>query len=149
MRKKFSEVIFLAYVQVPKDMTEVQTRLILNLTKRQVVCFGIAAAVGVPVYIMANNALGSTAAMMLMIVTTLPAFFFAIYKKDGIPAEKFILLVFRQKFFYPPIRTKPKTGKEREHGKKASATGKKATRKSTQSGGKRKASQKRQARSQA
>lgn len=130
----------MAYVQVPKDMTEVQTRLIMNLTKRQVICFGIAAAVGIPVYIAANSAFGSTAAMMLMIATTLPAFFFAIYKKDGIPAEKFILLVIRQKFFYPPIRTKKGLRKgvnDARKPKKASPASGTAASKPKTSGGKR------------
>lgn len=113
----------MAYVQIPKDMTEVQSRLILNLTKRQVICFSIAGAIGVPVYLAANSAFGSTAAMMFMIATTLPAFFFAIYKKDGIPAEKFILLVLRQKFFYPPIRRKPGLRKGDSHARKQKKAG--------------------------
>ena len=96
----------MAYVQIPKDMTEVQSRLVLNLTKRQVVCFGAAAVIGIPVYISANSLFGSQAAMMLMIVTTLPAFFFALYKRSGLPAEKYLLVVLRQKYFYPQHRKK-------------------------------------------
>jgi len=134
----------MAYVQVPKDMTEVQTRLVLNLTKRQVICFSVAAAVGIPVYITANNAFGSTAAMMFMIFTTLPAFFFAIYKKDGIPAEKFILLVLRHKFFYPPIRIKHGKGvvKNVRKQKTASATSGTIANKSKKSCGERKTNKK-------
>ena len=95
----------MAYVSVPKDMTEVKTRLIMNLTKRQVVCFGIAAAIGAPLFISLRGVMGNTGAMMLMIAAVIPAFFFAIYSKDGvIPAEKYLLLVLRQKFFYPKIR---------------------------------------------
>ena len=33
----------MAYVPVPKDLTKVKSKFILNLTKRQVVCFGIGA----------------------------------------------------------------------------------------------------------
>jgi ABC-type uncharacterized transport system permease subunit len=80
-----------AYVSVPKDMTEVKTRLIMNLTKRQVICFGAAAAVGVPLFLAFKEMLGNTGAMTLMIAAVIPAFFFAIYSKDGvIPAEKFL-----------------------------------------------------------
>ena len=95
----------MAYVSVPKDMTEVKSRLIMNLTKRQVICFGAAAAIGVPLFLTFRGIIGNTGAMTLMIAAVIPAFFFAIYSKDGvIPAEKFILLVLRQKFFYPKIR---------------------------------------------
>ncbi|MCL2604153.1 MAG: PrgI family protein [Defluviitaleaceae bacterium] len=95
----------MAYVSVPKDMTEVKTRLIMNLTKRQVVCFGAAAAIGVPLFLSFRGMLGNTGAMTLMIAAVIPAFFFAIYNKDGvIPAEKFLLLILRQTIFYPKIR---------------------------------------------
>ena len=95
----------MAYVSVPKDMTEVKTRLIMNLTKRQVICFGAAAAVGAPLFLIFKDVIGNTGAMVLMIAAVIPAFFFAIYNKDGvIPAEKFLLLVLRQMFFYPKIR---------------------------------------------
>ena len=95
----------MAYVSVPKDLTEVKTRLILNLTKRQVICFGAAAVIGVPLFLTFKGLLGNTGAMTVMVAAVIPAFFFAIYSKDGvIPAEKFILLVLRQLFFYPKIR---------------------------------------------
>jgi len=95
----------MAYVSVPKDMTEVKTRLIMNLTKRQVICFGAAAAIGVPLFLSLRGAMGNTVAMTVMVAAVIPAFFFAIYNKDGvIPAEKFLLLVLRQKFFFPKVR---------------------------------------------
>lgn len=40
----------MAFVSVPKDLTKVKNKIIFNLTKRQLICFGIAAAVGVPFY---------------------------------------------------------------------------------------------------
>ena len=86
-------------------MTEVKTRLVMNLTKRQVICFGAAAAIGVPLFLGFRGVIGNTGAMTLMIVAVIPAFFFAIYSKDGvIPAEKFLLLMLRQMIFYPKIR---------------------------------------------
>jgi hypothetical protein len=95
----------MAYVSVPKDLAEVKTRLVFNLTKRQVICFGAAAVIGVPLFLTFRGVLGNTGAMILMIAAVIPAFFFAIYSKDGvIPAEKFLLLVLRQMFFYPKIR---------------------------------------------
>ena len=36
------------YVNVPNDLSKIQDKRLLNLTKRQLVCFGSAALVGVP-----------------------------------------------------------------------------------------------------
>ena len=44
------EVNLYAYVPVPKDLTKVKTKLAFNLTKRQLICFSLAALVGLPVY---------------------------------------------------------------------------------------------------
>ena len=38
----------MAYVPVPKDLTKVETKVMFNLTRRQLVCFTAGALVGVP-----------------------------------------------------------------------------------------------------
>lgn len=40
----------MAYVPVPKDLTKVKTKVAFNLTKRQLVCFGGGALIGVPLF---------------------------------------------------------------------------------------------------
>ena len=45
----------MAFVSVPKDLTKVKNKIILNLTKRQLICFGLAAAVGVPFYFLTRE----------------------------------------------------------------------------------------------
>ena len=55
-------------VYIPKDLTQVQNKVMFGLTRRQLVCFGIAAAVGVPSYLLARSAIGNTAAMFLMMM---------------------------------------------------------------------------------
>ena len=94
----------MAYVSVPKDLSKVKTKVIFNLTKRQLVCFGAAAAVGVPAFFISKGLLGNSAAVMVMIVLMLPAFFMAMYEKDGQPAERLLLNIVRAKFFYPIVR---------------------------------------------
>ena len=49
----------MAFVSVPKDLTKVKNKIILNLTKRQLICFGLAAAVGVPFYFLTRGVIGS------------------------------------------------------------------------------------------
>ena len=50
----------MAFVSVPKDLTKVKNKIIFNLTKRQLICFGIAAAVGVPFYFLTRGIIGSS-----------------------------------------------------------------------------------------
>ena len=52
----------MAFVSVPKDLTKVKNKIIFNLTKRQLICFGIAAAVGLPFYFLSRGISGSSIA---------------------------------------------------------------------------------------
>lgn len=46
------------YVPVPKDLSKVKTKVAFNLTKRQLICFSLAAAVGVPIYFLTKGFFG-------------------------------------------------------------------------------------------
>ena len=94
----------MAYVPVPKDLTQVKTKLVLNLTKRQLIFISLAAAVGVPVYFLTRKGLGSSIAAILMVTVMLPFFFMAMYEKDGLPFEKVMGNIIRQKFINPGTR---------------------------------------------
>ena len=78
----------MAYVPVPKDLTKVKTKVIFNLTKRQLICFGGGALIGVPLYFLLRGSLGSSPAAIVMVVSMLPFFLFGLYEKDGQPLEK-------------------------------------------------------------
>jgi hypothetical protein len=78
----------MAYVNVPKDLSKVKTKLALGLTKRQLICFGAAAAIGIPTYIFTRGAIGNSASALLMIGVMLPLLFLAMDEKDGPPAQK-------------------------------------------------------------
>ena len=94
----------MAYVPVPKDLSKVKTKVALNLTKRQIICFSLAGVCGVPVYFLTKNSLGPDVAATLMVIAMLPFFFLAMYEKDGFPAEKILYHMIRQKFLRPGIR---------------------------------------------
>ena len=94
----------MAYVPAPRDMSKVKTKVLLNLTKRQLICFGVAAAVGIPIFFLTKDAIGNSSAVLVMILVMLPAFFMAIYEKDGMPAEKILRNILRSQWFYPRIR---------------------------------------------
>ena len=40
----------MAYVTVPKDLTKVKSKVVFGLTKRQLICFGGALLIGVPLF---------------------------------------------------------------------------------------------------
>ncbi len=123
----------MAYVSVPKDLTKVKSKVMLNLTKRQVVCLGIAAALGLPFYFLTKDHIGISNAATGMVLLMLPAFFFAMYEKDGLPFEKLLMNMLSVKLLRPAVRryevenlyetgeeishSKPKKG-GRKHGKK-------------------------------
>jgi len=92
------------FVPVPKDLTKVKTKLALNMTKRQLICFGLAAAVGVPVYLLTRTSIGNELAVIIMIVLMMPFFFLAMFEKNGQPAEKILRNYVRARF-WPQTRT--------------------------------------------
>ena len=91
-------------VPVPKDLSGIKTKVALNLTKRQIICFSGAAITGVPIYFLTKGVLGTSAASLLMVGIMLPFFFVAMYEKDGFPAEKILYFMIRQKILTPGIR---------------------------------------------
>lgn len=78
----------MAYVTVPKDLSKVKSKLAFNLTGRQLLCFGVGAAVGIPFYIFTKDTLTTSVAGICMVMIMLPFFFLALYEKDGLPFEK-------------------------------------------------------------
>ena len=73
----------MAYVPIPKDLTKVRQKLILNLTKRQVICFSGGALIGVPLFFLTKNALPGSMATFLMIFAMMPFFALGMYEKNG------------------------------------------------------------------
>lgn len=94
----------MAYVSVPKDLTKVKNKVAFNLTKRQLICIGIGAAVGIPSYFLCRNALGNSNAATIMVLVMLPAFLFAMYEKDGMHLEDVLMHMIRVKILRPSIR---------------------------------------------
>ena len=94
----------MAYVQVPKDLTKVKNKVMFNLTKRQLICFSLAAVAGIPIYFLTRKAVGTTVSVCLMIMIMLPFFFFAMYEKDGRPLEKILRDIWRARVKRPGVR---------------------------------------------
>ena len=98
----------MAYVPVPKDLTKVKTKVMFNLTKRQLICFGGGALIGAPLFFLLLRPLGSSTAAMCMILVMLPFFLLGVYEKNGQPMEKVVGSIVRTIFLRPrqrPYRT--------------------------------------------
>ena len=70
-----------AYISVPRDLTKVKSKVVFNLTKRQLICFGSAALIGVPLFFLLRDSGGNSAATLGMMAVMLPAFFLGMYGK--------------------------------------------------------------------
>ena len=70
----------MAFVPVPKDLAQVKTKVIFNLTKRQLICFGGGILIGLPLFFIFKTMLPSSAAAIIMILVMLPCFMFGMHK---------------------------------------------------------------------
>lgn len=98
----------MAYVPVPKDLTKVKTKVAFNLTKRQLVCFGGGALLGVPLFFLLLGSAGNSTAALCMMFVMLPFFLLAMYEKHGQPLEKIVGNIIRVTVIRPrqrPYRT--------------------------------------------
>lgn len=94
----------MAYVPVPKDLSTVKTKVMFNLTKRQLICFSAALAVGLPLFFLLKDSIGTTTSTLVMIFSMLPFFMFAMYEKHGQPLEVILKHYLSVRFLNPKQR---------------------------------------------
>ena len=95
----------MAFVSIPKDLTAIKSKFVMGLTKRQVLCFGAAVVMGLPLFFLIKSVAPVALAAMLMLIVMLPWFLFAMYEKNGLPLEKYLKRVIAVKLQRPKIRT--------------------------------------------
>ena len=79
-----------SYISVPRDLTKVKSKILFNLTKRQLICLFVAALIGVPSFFLIKNVAEVNVAVMAMMIIMMPIFFFAMYEKNGRPLEVYL-----------------------------------------------------------
>ncbi|MBQ9910714.1 MAG: PrgI family protein [Lachnospiraceae bacterium] len=92
------------YIKVPKDLSNVKSKILFNLTKRQLLLFTAAALIGVPSYFLVKSAAGTSLAAMCMVLIMIPVFLFAMYEKDGEHLEAVLWHFIKAVFLRPKIR---------------------------------------------
>lgn len=98
----------MAYVPVPKDLSNVKTKVVFNLTKRQLICFSMALVVGLPLFFLLKDRINTSLASLVMIFSMLPFFMFAMYERHGQPLEVILKHYLAVRFLNPkqrPYRT--------------------------------------------
>ena len=94
----------MAYVTVPKDLTKVKSKVVFGLTKRQLICFGGALLVGVPLFFLIRGRVPTSAAALIMVFAMLPGFLLALYEKHGQPLEVVVRQIVECCFIQPKER---------------------------------------------
>ena len=93
-----------SFISVPRDLSRVKSKILFNLTKRQLLCFGTAAAIGLPSFFALKTVANTSVASLGMILIMLPLFLLAMYEKDGQPMEVIARHFIETKFIRPKIR---------------------------------------------
>lgn len=92
------------YVKVPRDLSQVKSKFLFNLTKRQLFCFSIAALIGFPVFFLLKKIGSPTLATLGMMAIMLPMFLLAMYERNGQPLEVILKQYIQANFIRPKYR---------------------------------------------
>ena len=93
-----------SYISVPRDLTKVKSKVMFNLTKRQLICFGVAALIGVPSFFLIKQIASTSTAAIGMMVIMMPFFFLAMYEKNGQHLEVILRNMIEAVFIRPKER---------------------------------------------
>lgn len=89
---------------MPRDLTKVKSKLMFNLTKRQLICFSVAALIGVPSFFLIKQIASTSTAAIGMMVIMMPFFFLAMYEKNGQHLEVILRHLIEATFVRPKER---------------------------------------------
>lgn len=93
-----------SYISVPRDLTKVKSKVMFNLTKRQLICFSLAALIGVPSFFLIKQIAATSVAAIGMMVIMMPFFFLAMYVKNGQYLEVYLRHFIEATFVRPKQR---------------------------------------------
>ncbi len=99
-------------ISVPFDMRTVKKKIIGNLTKRQLICFSLAAAFAIPTYIFSKKIVSSDIASLLLVAVAAPFLIAAAYEKNQMRIEKILYFFIRWQYIFPQVRANKKDSKK-------------------------------------
>lgn len=90
-------------VSIPKELKHVKAKLFMGLTKRQLIGFGLAIGLSVPIFILIKDFSIDLAMFCLFLVAT-PIIFGTMYQKDNMKSETWLKLFLEYKYLNLPKR---------------------------------------------
>lgn len=91
-------------VKLPREIRDFKSKVIFNLTLRQIICLVLALGINIPLYIFLKSVFIEDIASWIVLIVSLPIFLVGFVKKDGMPYEKYFLIMLRFHFLTPRIR---------------------------------------------
>ena len=79
----------MAYVPIPKDLSNVKTKVAFGLTKRQLLLAGVGIVLGLIAFFIFKPIIGTSNALYPFMAFVLPAFFIGLFKKNGLTFEQY------------------------------------------------------------
>ena len=99
-----NEVTFYGLCNCTQGFNQGQIKVVFGLTKRQLICFGGALLVGVPLFFLIRGRVPTSAAALIMVFAMLPGFLLALYEKHGQPLEVVVRQIVECCFIQPKER---------------------------------------------
>lgn len=91
-------------IEIPKDITKYESKLIGPFTTRQTLCLVPAVALAVLVFVGLKSYVSQTLLIGLLMVCVAPFLLFGWYKPYGLPLEKFLKTAFISNVLAPKAR---------------------------------------------
>ncbi len=91
-------------IKIPKEIRDYKEVIFAGLNLRQIISLSIAFAINVPLYIFTKPYIGDEISSWLVMITGVPVFLVGFIKFDGMPFEKYFLIMLRFKFLVPRKR---------------------------------------------
>jgi len=91
-------------IKIPKEIRDYKEVIFAGLNLRQIISLSIAFAINVPLYIFTKPYIGDEISSWLVMITGVPVFLVGFIKFDGMPFEKYFLIMLRFNFLVPRKR---------------------------------------------
>lgn len=96
----------MSFVQIPKDIDKIKTKVAFGLTLRQLIGFLVAGVLGIPAYLLVRKFAAMDVAVLALIIADIPVFFVTFYERDAMTCEEYCKYIYLHKFYQPKIRVK-------------------------------------------
>lgn len=91
-------------VKIPKEIRNFKSKVLFNLTLRQILSLLIGVGISIPTYIFGKKIIGEELASWFVMLISAPCFLIGFIKKNGMNYEKYFYIMLKFNFLTPRIR---------------------------------------------